>query len=142
MLTKYLRELLKPIIYQCMNENELTVSNRYIADMRSINRDLYDIRMSLIGQNGIEIDAKDIADNISAYDIASHIEVDVSEINLHDLADHITDNIEINASDIDIDYRDLGSRIASEIYSNDRLDTLERKMDLLLKHLGITPENA
>lgn len=142
MLTKYLRELLKPIIQQCMNENESSVSNRYLSDMRSINKDLYDIRKSLSELNGIEIDARDIADNISAFDIASHIEVDVSDINLRDLADHITDNIEINASDIDIDYRDLGSRIASEIYSNDRLDTLERKMDLILKYHGITPENA
>lgn len=142
MLTKYLRELLKPIIQQCMNENESSVSNRYLSDMRSINKDLYDIRKSLSELNGIEIDAKDIADNISAFDIASHIDIDVSDINLRDLADHITDNIEINASDIDINYRELADRISSEIYSNDRIDTLERKMDLILKYHGITPENA
>ena len=142
MITKYLRELLKPIIQECMNENEHTISNRYIADMKSINKDLYDIRKSLSELNGIEIDARDIADNISAFDIASHIDIDASDINLRDLADHITDNIEINASDIDIDYRDLGSRIANEIYSNDRLDTLERKMNILFEHFGITPENA
>ena len=47
MITKYLRELLKPIIQECMNENEHTISNRYIADMKSINKDLYDIRMRL-----------------------------------------------------------------------------------------------
>lgn len=47
MITKYLRELLRPIIHQCMNENESSVSNRYTADMNSINKDLYDIRMRL-----------------------------------------------------------------------------------------------
>ena len=141
MISNFFRELLKPIIQQCMNENEHSISNRYIADMKSIHNDLYDIRKSLSELKDIDY-AGDIADNISTYDIASHIEVDASEINLRDLADHITDNIEINASDIDIDYRDLGSRIASEIYSNDRLDTLERKMDLILKYHGITPENA
>lgn len=30
-----------------MNENESSVSNRYTADMNSINKDLYDIRMRL-----------------------------------------------------------------------------------------------
>jgi len=121
MITKYLRELLKPIINDCMYENEHTISNRYIADMKSINKDLYDIRMRLSELTDIDY-AGDIADNISTYEIAR--------------------NIEIDATDIEIDYRDLGSRIANEIYSNDRIDTIERKMDLILKHLGITPENA
>ena len=94
-----------------MNENESSVSNRYTADMNSIHRDLYDIRMSLRGKNGIEIDARDIADNISAFDIASHIEVDVSDINLRDLADHITDNIEINASDIEEQFKTIHEKI-------------------------------
>ena len=133
--------MLKQFLANLMNNNESSISNRYIADMKIIHKDLYDIRKSLSEMTDIDY-AGDIADNISAYEIASHIEVDASEINLRDLADHITDNIEINASDIDIDYRDLGSRIASEIYSNDRLDTLERKMDLILKYLHISPENA
>lgn len=48
MITKYLRELLKPIINDCMYENEGSISNRYIADMNRIHKDLFDIRMELI----------------------------------------------------------------------------------------------
>ena len=120
MITKYLRELLKPIINDCMYENEGSISNRYIADMKSINKDLYDIRMRLSELTDIDY-AGDIADKISTYEIAR--------------------NIEIDASDLVIDYRDLGSRIANEIYSNDRIHTLERKMDLILNHLGIGAED-
>lgn len=47
MITNYLRKLLKPIIMQCIANDANTVSNRYIADMKSINKDLYDIRMRL-----------------------------------------------------------------------------------------------
>lgn len=55
MLTKYIRELIKPIIQQCMNENEMSISNRYTADMKRIHKDLYDIRRRL-GQ--IEVNAQ------------------------------------------------------------------------------------
>ena len=122
--------MLKQFLSNLMNKNEHTISNRYIADMisndmKSINRDLYDIRKSLSELTDIDY-AGDIADNISTYEIARHL----------------GDSIDIDATDIEIDYRDLGSRIANEIYSNDRIDTIERKMDLILKHLGITPENV
>ena len=121
--------MLKQFLANLMNKNESSISNRYIADMisndmKSINRDLYDIRKSLSELTDIDY-AGDIADNISTYEIARHL----------------GDSIDIDATDIEIDYRDLGSRIANEIYSNDRIDTIERKMDLILKHLGITPEN-
>ena len=117
--------MLKQFLSNLMNKNEHTISNRYIADMisndmKSINRDLYDIRKSLSELTDIDY-AGDIADNISTYEIARHL----------------GDSIDIDASDLDIDYHDLGSRIANEIYSNDRIDTIERKMDLILKHLGI-----
>lgn len=122
--------MLKQFLANLMNKNESSISNRYIADMisndmKSINRDLYDIRKSLSELTDIDY-AGDIADNISTYEIARHL----------------GDSIDIDATDIEIDYRDLGSRIANEIYSNDRIDTIERKMDLILKHLGITPENV
>lgn len=51
MLKNFLRKLLKPIIQECMNGNEASISNRYIADMRSIHKNLNDIRIAL---NGIE----------------------------------------------------------------------------------------
>ena len=142
MITKYLRELLRPIINDCMYENEGSISNRYIADMKSINKDLYDIRMRLSELTDIDY-AGDIADKISTYEIARNIEIDATDIDIDyaALARHLGDNIEIDASDLVIDYRDLGSRIANEIYSNDRIHTLERKMDLILNHLGIGAED-
>ena len=93
MLTKYLRELLKPIIQQCMNENESSISNRYIADMKSINRDLYDIRKLLKEITDYDL-AADIADNISTYDIARNIDMNGS-IDGEDVASVIMDNLDI-----------------------------------------------
>lgn len=142
MITNYLREQFKPIINDCIANDANTISNRYIADMKSIHNDLYDIRMRLSELTDIDY-AGDIADNISAYEIASHIEIDATDIEIDyaALARHLGDNIEINASDLDIDYRNLADRIANEIYSNDRIDTLERKMDLLLNLNGIGAED-
>ena len=76
MLKNFLRELLKPIIQQCMNENEASISNRYIADMRSIHRDLNDIRIALKGIEDRELAALCIkkADDISN---DMHEEIDV-----------------------------------------------------------------
>lgn len=93
MITKYLRELLRPIIQQCMNENESSISNRYIADMKSINRDLYDIRKLLKEITDYDL-AADIADNISTYDIARNIDMNGS-IDGEDVASVIMDNLDI-----------------------------------------------
>ncbi|MFM7984551.1 MAG: hypothetical protein ACKPKO_35015, partial [Candidatus Fonsibacter sp.] len=68
----------------------------------------------------------------------------------------IAGNIDIDASDIDIDYSTLARDIANNIEVrgdlnamnarinnvHTNLQTVERKMDLILKHLGITEENA
>lgn len=93
MITKYLRELIKPIIQQCMNENESSISNRYIADMKWIHKDLYNIRITLkeITDNDL---AADIADNISTYDIARNIDMNGS-IDGEDVASVIMDNLDI-----------------------------------------------
>lgn len=93
MLTKYLRELLKPIIQQCMNENESSISNRYTADMKIIQRDLYDIRKLLKEITDYDL-AADIADNISTYDIARNIDMNAS-IDGEDVASVIMDNLDI-----------------------------------------------
>ncbi len=93
MITKYLRELLKPIIQQCMNENESSVSNRYTADMKIIHKDLYDIRITLKEITDYDL-AADIADNISTYDIARNIDMNAS-IDGEDVASVIMDNLDI-----------------------------------------------
>ena len=76
MIKNFLRKLLKPIIQECMNENEWSISNRYIADMRSIHKDLYDIRIALKGIKDWELAALCIkkADDISN---DMHEEIDV-----------------------------------------------------------------
>lgn len=103
MITNYLRKLLKPIIMQCIANDANTVSNRYIGDMKSINNDLYDIRMRL--------------QELAVYGLDGMEESDLEVIANKVLRNLIT-------------------------ITNDRFNTLERKMDLILKHLGITPENA
>ena len=149
MITNLIRTAIAPSIETILNE-ERTRLNDIINDLEHVLDDVKSIR------------ASDIADNISTYDIAADISIDA-----YDIAREIS----IDASDIDIDYRNLAERIASEIggdidinYSelardiadnidlnevnarinnvHTNLQTVERKMDLILKHLGITPENA
>lgn len=102
MITNYLRKLLKPIIMQCIANDANTVSNRYIADMKSINRDLYDIRMRL-----------------------------------QELAVYGLDGIE------ETDREVIANKVLRNLMTitNDRFNTLERKMDLLLNHNGIGAED-
>ena len=142
MITNLIRKALAPSIETILNE-ERTRLQDIISSMEDAVDDVKSIRASDIADN---ISTYDIAQDISvdSYEIGRSIEIDVDDIEIDyaALARHLGDNIEIDASDLDIDYRDLGSRIANEIYSNDRINTIERKMDLILKHLGITPENV
>ena len=102
MITNYLRKLLKPIIMQCIANDANTVSNRYIADMKSINNDLYDIRMRL--------------QELAVYGLDGMEESDLEVIANKVLRNLIT-------------------------ITNDRFNTLERKMDLLLNLNGIGAED-
>jgi hypothetical protein len=142
MISNLIRKALGPAVDSRFHEVSIKM-NTILHEMETALDDVKSISASDIADN---ISTYDIASDISidAYDIAKNIEIDASDIDIDyaALARHLGDNIEIDASDLDIDYRDLGSRIANEIYSNDRIDTVERKMDLILKHLGITPENA
>lgn len=137
-----------------------TLDNRLNGESIRLNAVINDLEHALDDVKSIS--ASDIADNISTYDIAADISIDAYEI---------AKNIEIDADDIEVDTRDLAERIAREIGSDididysdlareisDNIDlnevnarinnvhtnlqTVERKMDLILKHLGITPENA
>ena len=149
MITNLIRKALGPAVDSRFHEVSIKM-NTILHEMETALDDVKSIR------------ASDIADNISTYDIAQDISIDA-----YDIAREIS----IDASDIDIDYRNLAERIASEIggdidinYSelardiadnidlnevnarinnvHTNLQTVERKMDLILKHLGITPENA
>jgi len=119
-----------------------------------ISLDAYDIAKNIdIDASDIDIDIRSLSERI-AQDIS--IDVDDIDIDYAALARHIGGNIDIDASELDvqIDYTTLARNIADNIevgvfteemrinnvHSN--LQTVERKMDLILKHLGITEENA
>lgn len=149
MITNLIRTALAPSIETILNE-ERTHLNDIISEMKVALGDVKSIRARDIADN---INTYDIAADISidSYDIASNIEIDASdiEVDTRDLAERIAREI---GGNIDIDYSDLGITIADNIDLNEvnarinnvhtNLQTVERKMDLILKHLGITPENA
>ena len=166
MIANLIRKALGPEIENRLNGESIRL-NAIINELENTLDDVKSIR------------ASDIADNISAYDIAQDISIDTYEL---------ARCIEIDASDIEVDTRDLAERIAGEIgnnieikYSdlardisvnidttgiadavvsqiettleiqhqnmitvnmNNRIRFIETKMDLILKHLGITPENV
>ena len=130
MITNLIRKALGPEIENRLNGESIRL-NAIINELENTLDDVKSIR------------ASDIADNISTYDIAQDISIDGYEIGR---------SIEIDASDIEIDYTSLARDISDNIDLNgvnaridnvqSNLETVERKMDLILKHLGITPENA
>lgn len=140
-----------------------TLDNRFSGESIRLNAILNEMETAL--EDIKAISASDIADNIStydiaqdisldAYDVARNIEIDADDIHIDyaALGRHIVGNIDIDASDIDIDYTSLARDIADNIDLNEvnarinnaqtHLLIVERKMNLILKHLGITEENA
>ena len=149
MITNLIRKALAPSIEMILNVERIRL-NDIITDMENAVDEVKSIRARDIADN---INTYDIAADISldSYDIASNIEIDASdiEVDTRDLADRIAREI---GGDIDINYSELAREISDNIDLNEvnarinnvhtNLQTIERKMDLILKHLGITPENA
>jgi len=148
MITNLIRKALAPSIEMILNVERIRL-NEIITDMENAVDEVKSIRARDIADN---ISTYDIAQDISidTYDLARSIEVDASDIQVdtRDLAESIAREL---GGNIDIDYSDLGITIADNIDLNEvnarinnvhtNLQTVERKMDLILKHLGITPEN-
>ena len=149
MITNLIRKALGPEIENRLNGESIRL-NAVINDLENALDDVKSIRASDIADN---ISTYDIAADISidAYEIGRSIDIDASdiEVDTRDLAERIAREI---GGDIDIDYSDLAREISDNIDLNEvnarinnvhtNLQTVERKMDLILKHLGITPENA
>jgi hypothetical protein len=149
MITNLIRKALAPSIEMILNVERIRL-NEIINEMENAVDDVKSIRASDIADN---INTYDIAADISldGYDIGRNIEIDASdiEVDTRDLAERIAGEI---GGNIDIDYSDLAREISDNIDLNEvnarvnnvhtNLQTVERKMDLILKHLGITPENA
>ena len=156
MITNLIRTALAPSIEMILNVERIRL-NEIITDMENAVDEVKSIRARDIADN---INTYDIAADISidSYDIASNIEIDASdiEVDTRDLAERISREIggyiDIDVSDINIDYSSLAREISDYVDLNEvnarvnnvhtNLQTVERKMDLILKHLGITPENA
>lgn len=106
-----------------------------------------------IDASDIEVDTSDLVDRICEQ-IGCNITVDEQniEIDYSALGRHIVGGLDIDVSDINIDYQELARQVSDYVDLNEvnarinnvhtYLQTVERKMDLILKHLGITPENA
>ena len=155
MITNLIRKALAPSIEMILNVERIRL-NEIITDMENAVDEVKSIRARDIADN---INTYDIAADISidSYDIASNIEIDASdiEVDTRDLAERISREIgghlDIDISDINIDYSTLAREISDYVDLNEvnarinnlhtNLQTVERKMDLILKHLGITPEN-
>jgi len=148
MITNLIRKALAPSIEMILNVERIRL-NEIINEMENAVDDVKSIRASDIADN---INTYDIAQDISidGYDIGRNIEIDASdiEVDTRDLAERIAGEI---GGNIDIDYSDLAREISDNIDLNEvnarinnvhtNLQTVERKMDLILKYLGITPEN-
>ena len=156
MITNLIRKALAPSIEMILNVERIRL-NEIITDMENAVDEVKSIRARDIADN---ISTYDIAQDISldSYDIGRNIEIDASdiEVDTRDLAERISreigGNLDIDVSDINIDYSSLAREISDYVDLNEvnarinnvhtNLQTVERKMDLILKHLGITPENA
>jgi len=156
MITNLIRKALAPSIEMILNVERIRL-NDIITDMENAVDDVKSIRASDIADN---ISTYDIAQDISldSYDIARSIEIDASdiEVDTRDLAERIAREIggyiDIDVSDINIDYQELARQVSDYVDLNEvnarinnvhqYLQTIERKMDLILKYHGITPENA
>ena len=166
MITNLIRKALGPEIENRLNGESIRL-NAIINEMENALDDVRSIRASDIADN---ISTYDIAQDIpiDPYEIARGIEIDVSdiEVDTRDLADRIAEeignNIEINYSDLareisdNIDTTGIADDVVSQIETtleiqhqnmitvnmNNRLNEIEKKMNHLLEHFGITPENV
>lgn len=166
MIANLIRKALGPEIENRLNGESIRL-NAIINEMENALDDVRSIRASDIADN---ISTYDIAQDISidTYELARCIEIDASdiEVDTRDLAEHIAgeigNNIEINYSDLareisdNIDTTSIADAVVSQIETtleiqhqnmitvntNNRIRFIETKMDLILKHLGITPENV
>ena len=166
MIANLIRKALGPEIENRLNGESIRL-NAIINELENTLDDVKSIRASDIADN---ISAYDIAQDISidTYELARCIEIDASdiEVDTRDLAERIAgeigNNIEINYSDlardisVKIDTTGIADAVVSQIETtleiqhqnmitvntNNRIRFIETKMDLILKHLGITPENV
>ena len=139
MITKLIRKALGP-----------TLDNRFIGESIRLNAIINEMENAVDYVKSIrasdianEIDVSTIGDTIDPYDIASNIEIDASDIEIDyaELARHIAGNLDNSIEEADLEV--LAHKVVKHITANTdyRLWKIERKMDLILNHLGIGAED-
>ena len=130
--------------------NYKPIDNRFIGESIRLNAIINEMENAVDYVKSIrasdianEIDVSTIGDTIDPYDIASNIEIDVSDIEIDyaELARHIAGNLDNTIEEADLEV--LAHKVVKHITANTdyRLWKVERKMDLILNHLGIGAED-
>ena len=149
MITKLIRNAIKPYIEELTER--IDRANKH--DAFSIHGRLKEIEYSMNKIMSIhsnlafsiidKIDVSTIGDTIDPYDIAKNIEIDASdiEIDYDELARNIAGNLDNTIEEADLEV--LAHKVVKHIITNTdyRLWKVERKMDLILNHLGIGAED-
>lgn len=139
MISNLIRKALGPTIENRLIGESIRL-NVIINDMENALDDVKSIRASDIAN---EIDVSTIGDTIDPYDIARNIEIDASDIEIDyaELSRHIAGNLDNSIEEADLEV--LANKVVKHIITNTdyRLWKVERKMDLILNHLGIGAED-
>lgn len=139
MISKLIRKALGPTIENRLIGESIRL-NAIINDMENALDDVKSIRASDIAN---EIDVSTIGETIDPHDIASNIEIDASDIEIDyaELSRYIAGNLDNTIEEADLEV--LANKVVKHITANTdyRLWKVERKMDLILNHLGIGAED-
>lgn len=160
MFTKLIRKALSPTFENLLNGerahlNEIILNmNNALDDIKSSKNFLIEksIRLNAVineMENAIadmnSISARDIADNINTYDIASDISIDVDDIQIdyQELGRYVAEVINPVLSVEEADLEVIAHKVVKHLTTNTdyRLWKIERKLDLLLNHHGIGAED-
>lgn len=132
MFTKLIRKALGP-----------TLDNRLIGESIRLNAVINEMENAIADMNSIS--ARDIADNINTYDIASDISIDVDDIQIdyQELGRYVAEVINPVLSVEEADLEVIAHKVVKHLTTNTdyRLWKIERKLDLLLNHHGIGAED-
>ena len=143
MITKLIRKALGPTLDNRFIGESIRL-NAIINEMENAVDDVKSIRASDIAN---EIDVSTIGETIDPHDIASNIEIDASDIEIDyaELSRHIVGNMDntIEEADLEVLAHKVVKHVLSHLTANTdyRLWKVERKMDLILNHLGIGAED-
>lgn len=146
MITKLIRNAIKPHIEELTERIDRANDHNTVhirGTLREIEYALHRVISIRPSDIADKIDVSTIGDTIDPYDIARNIEIDASDIEIDyaELARHIAGNLDNTIEEADLEV--LANKVVKHIITNTdyRLWKVERKMDLILNHLGIGAED-